>query len=375
MVDELFAQAWDALYGGPPPDDVAEAPLRGLPELLVPGPVLLETGHRFGDLSGLPEDPWIEMLVRPEADLALAAWAFRAARLLPMGRGPDNEWLVVDLEADPGGDHRTYVLDPQGRNPVLLFGDLDELLRWLSAPCDVEPVASDAWSEHLASVECSLGLLWRLHPTLLFGAFRDGAWPDDGIEEPVVDLGSPGWRRLALIWTLAHFRRSREPAVPLDLDPSTLTPTHQILLERLRDLGEAIRADEVPVFVADLSLDDDEEVSQAAMDWMLLFDQARAEPERTPTELMERTQGLLALLQRAVEELIRQELIEVEPQRRTRLVEDLLEVTLKAPRPDAVIPRVLEELMESRNVEEVFADDTELRRVLAAALGFSKKRK
>jgi hypothetical protein len=339
----------------------------------MPGPVVLKTGHRLGDLSGLPEDPWLEMLVRPGADMARTAWIFRAARLLPLGRSPDEGWLATDLEADSGGDHRTYALDPRGGNPVLLFPDLDGLLRWLSKQNDVKPAKPDEWSKEPASVERCLELLWRLHPSVLFEAFRDNAWPEGDVEEPTVEPGTAGWRRLALIWTLAHFHGSREAAAPLDLEPAALTPTHQLLLERLKDLALAIRANTVPAFVTDLSLEGDEEIARAASEWVLLFEGARAEPEHEATELVEKTQGLLTLLQKAVEELIRRELIEVQPQRQPRLVEDMLEVTLKAPRPEVVIPRLIEELMESRNVEEVFADDLELRRILTAALGVATR--
>lgn len=52
MADELFLKAWHSLYGTTPPDVVDDAPLGGLPDLLMPGPVVLDSGHRFGDLSG-----------------------------------------------------------------------------------------------------------------------------------------------------------------------------------------------------------------------------------------------------------------------------------------------------------------------------------
>jgi len=87
--------------------------------------------------------------------------------------------------------------------------------------------------------------------------------------------------------------------------------------------------------------------------------------------LEEETRGLIGLLTQAVEELLRQELIEVVPQRKPKLIEDLLEVTLKTPSADKIIPNLIEALLDSRNVEEVFADDYQLSQVLALALGMS----
>jgi len=369
MADELFLKAWDSLYGTAPPDEMDGSPLGGLPDLLMPGPVVLETEHRIGDLSGLPEDPWPPMLVGPERDSAMTAWIFRAARLLPLGRGPSEEWIVVDLETDLDGRHRTYLLDPDGKGPALLFVALDDLFRWLAAPSALVPIRGDRWSADPTSLEKSLPLIWQLHPALLYTAFCEGGWPKDRMDDPLVEKDRPGWKRAAIIWTLTRYRRRREVDAPPGVEITDLTPTHQVLLEHLRDLSEALEANEIPEFVADLTLDEDEEIAEAALEWMARFDQVRLEPRSPTAELAEETQGIMKVLAQALEELVRLEHVELVEDRGPKLVEDLLEVTLKAPRPDMVIPRLIERLLESKSVEEVYATDHELHQVFSSVLG------
>ena len=72
------------------------------------------------------------------------------------------------------------------------------------------------------------------------------------------------------------------------------------------------------MLVADLALDDDQEVSQSAMEWMLGFDRAleaakgaESGSEEASSASAEKTKGLLLLLQQAVDELIRLEHIEI----------------------------------------------------------------
>lgn len=369
MADELFLKAWDSLYGTAPPDEMDGSPLGGLPDLLMPGPVVLESGHRFGDLSGLPEDPWPAMLVGHERDAAMAAWVFRAARLLPLGRDPDEGWIVVDLETDLEEHYRTYLLDPDGKNPELLFDDLEGLFHWLAEPGELSVIRPDRWSADPASLEKSLPLIWQLHPALLYEEFLEESWPADRVDDPLVEEGRPGWKRAAVIWTLSRYRRRKEVEVPPNIEMTDFTPTHQLLVEHFKDLTEAMQTNEIPEFVADLTLDEDEEIAEAALEWMARFDQVRLEPRSPTEELAEETQGIMKVLALALEELVRLEHIELVEGRGPKLVEDLLETTLKAPRPDMVISRLIERLLESKSVEEVYATDHELHQVFVKVLG------
>ncbi len=369
MRQELFVQAWEALHGEAPLPTDLETPLEALMLLFAQDVVELPTGHVFEISEDLFLDPWPEMLVSPQPERANRDWIFQAAQLLLIGRGPQGEMLALDMEGDSEGRHRVYQIGAGGRMAHLLFPDLDELLAWLCAPEVVPPRKPDRWAANVASIERSLELLWRLHPSVLFQSYRMGVWPSDRVDPPEVDPERPGWQRLALIWTLAQFREHRRTEVPPQLEGMELSSFYQDLLERLEDLEEAMLLDDVPTLLAEMALEDEEDLASAAQSWMEQFDRARTDPKGATAMLAEETKGLMGLLRQAVDELVRLELIEVIPQRKPKLVEDLLEVTLKTPNVNQVIPALIEELLESRNVEEVFADDNELTRVLSVALG------
>jgi hypothetical protein len=369
MNEELFAKAWEALHGDVPVPTALESPLDALTILIGLRQLELPTGHQLEITDDLFGDPWPAMLVGAEPEAANRGWAFQAAQLLVIGRGPQDEWLAIDEERDPEGRHRVYQIGAGGRMAHLLFPDLDGLLEWLCDPRPVGAAKPDQWSGQQPSVERSLELLWRLHPGVLYQSYRMGVWPADKPEPPAVDPESPGWGRMGVIWTLARFRQKQTAEVSPQLEGMELSDAHLLLMERLEDLEEAILLDDVPSYLADLALEEDDEVSQAARSWMDQFDRARADPKGSTAVLAEETRGLLGLLQVAVDELIRLELIEIHPQRRAKLVEELLEVTLKVPRADLLIPSLIEHLLDSRNVEEVFADDSQLGKVLSVALG------
>ena len=49
----------------------------------------------------------------------------------------------------------------------------------------------------------------------------------------------------------------------------------------------------------------------------------------------------------------------------------MLEAVIKAGDPYATVPSIIETLLESAHVEEVYAEDSELKRVISKALGLS----
>lgn len=374
MHDDLMSRVWREVRGAAPPADLPDDPLDALAVLVPDAPVVLGGGLVLGGCAELPSDPWRRMFVGGATELAALAWVLEAARLLPVGRARDDGWLAVDLEADDADRHRVYTLDAQGTSAKTVFKALPDFFEWLAKPGRLPRAAADAWSKRPASVEATLEPLWKLHPSLLVAAYRARKLqPGPAAVEPEVEPGAAGWRRAALVWTLAHFWQTKEAALPPGVAERDVAPVHTLLLGHLSDLADAIAAGEVPALVAELALDDDAELAQGALDWMLAFDATR-EPPQKPVDpaVSERTRGLISLLQAAIDELLRQGAIEVPARAKDRLVEELLETVGKASNAGQIVPLLIESLLESSFVEEVYADDSKLQRILEASLGMKK---
>ena len=375
MRRQLLAEAWQKLQGSEPPEDLPDHPVDMLFELLPAEPIDVVAGFKVG-LAESSEDPWRRMIVDRDPEEALKAWVFEAAQLLLVGRGPSDEWLAVDEEDDPKGNNRVYLVSADGKSAQMLFPTIERFVKWVVSSKAPPAPSSDQWSKNPASVEGSLDALWRLHPADLFLCHRMGTWPSETPPLPKVSSDTAGWRRVALLWTLACFTSTKEAHIPEEMLDEELTPVHSDLIDHLAELQAAIVADEVPTLVADLALDDDEEAAHAAMDWMIAFDRAREKREdardEAASEMAEKTKGALLLLQQALDELIRLEHIEVPQARKSKLVESMLEAVIKAASPYATVPALIETLLDSPYVEEVYADDSELERVLSRALGLAR---
>ena len=373
-----MVQAWQALRGTPPPETMSEHPVDALYELIPTEPVEIGPGFEIG-LGDPPEDPWRTMIVGSEPEPSLREWVFEAAQLLIVGRGPEGEWIAVDEEEDPLGSNRLYLITEDGKTPRPIFTSIDDFVEWIASPTTFEEILQDRWSANEASLEKSIEALWQMHPADLFLCYRIGTWPAEPITLPSFTADAPGWRRTGLLWTLVQFRETREVALPPGVERDDLCDVHLDLYRHLRDLQDAIALSEVPVLVADLALDDDQDVSQSAMEWMIRFDRALeaakggdSGSEEASTALAEKTKALLHLLQQAVDELIRLEHIELPPKKKGTLVEEMLEAVIKAGDPYSTVPSLIETLLESDHVEEVYADDSELVRIFSTALGLSK---
>jgi hypothetical protein len=374
MHDDLMSRVWREVRGGVPPEGLPGDPLDALAALVPDQPVELPGGLVLGGCAELPPDPWRRMFVGGATELAALAWSLEAARLLPIGRARDDGWLAVDLEPDDAGRHRVYVIDAGGTTAKAIFKALPDFLEWLAKPGRLPRAAADAWAKRPASVESALEPLRALHPALLVAAYRARKLqPGPQAVEPTLEPGEPGWRRVALVWSLAHFWLTKDAALPPGVAEREIAPVHKLLLGHLSDLADAIAAGEVPALVADLALDDDAELAQGALDWMLAFDASREKPAKpADPAVSERTKGLISLLQATVEELTRQGAIEVPARAKDRLVEELLETIGKASNANQIVPLLIESLLESSFVEEVYADDSKLQRLLEATLGMRK---
>jgi len=368
MSDDLLNQAWEAVWGAPPPEAVPASLLEALPHLLPPAAFELGAGYNLDECMELPPDVWREMIVFDRTEPRLA-WVFEAAQLFVIGRGPDDSWLAVDTD-DASGSYPTYEIAATGHEARMLLPTIASLYEWIASPgSPPEPTANPSAGD-AGSLESCLTALWQLHPVNFFAAHCAGAELGEPDELPEYAADVTGWRRLAIIWTLDRFRKTREVALPKGLKREMISDPHLTLGEYLHDLAEALEVDDVPAVVAELSLDEDPEIADAAVEWMARFDDVRQdEPEEPPSDLAEKTRGLLELLNAVVAELISQEHIEVEEEQLPKLAEQLLEAVIKAGSPKAAVPALIDKLLDSRNVEEVFADDAQLERVIAKALG------
>lgn len=369
MNREAFIEAWTKIHDAPPPEELPPTVIAALDALLPASSHEVWADYRLGGLSEVIEDPWPRMLVSKTPELSMRTWIIDATGLFELGSGPEGSAIVLDTVLDSDEEHRVYQLDSSGRKSSLLFDSVDGLLAWIATPQAPSKPQQDEWDAGPDGLQAALDLLWRLHPANLFQCHRLDTWPAQELELPHFDPLSPAWRRVAIAWTLAQFHNAKTVSVHPHISQQMLDDTHNELIEYLKELEEAIKNDETPAIVAELSIDDDDSIAEDALEWMVSFDDARERQETdTPTsELAEKTKALLALLQGAVKELVRLEHIEVN--NTPKLVEQLLEAVLAAGSPEKTLPFLIDALLESPHVEEVYADDDELSRVLARALG------
>ena len=78
---------------------------------------------------------------------------------------------------------------------------------------------------------------------------------------------------------------------------------------------------------------------------------------------------LVVSLERAVERLCRDQQLEVDEARRPALVAELLAAAGNAETHHRMLKKVVRTLVDSENVEEVYASDDELREVIRASIG------
>ncbi len=329
----------------------------------------------LNDLREPVADPWRLMIVARKPESAVLAWRIAAAGLLGTASGPGGAWLLIDGSCDVSGRHRVYRADAKGKALTPVFEDVADLARWAldgvvrGAVLETLPtLRADTWSAHPNSVDRLWGPLGVLHPAGMYKAWRAKtslpAAPPPGSFDPE----APGAVRAAVHWTLANFVNARDVAVPPGLQRGRVSALHGTLLDRLNELRVAMERNEVPPLVADLALDDDEALSAAAMDWMLRYDRAR-EPGAVTPPVPDATSAVLRSLRAALEGLRKREVLDIPKGKVKPLADDLFEAALAAPTPRTIPKILVDALLESKHVEEVYADDAELTEAFTKALG------
>ena len=108
-------------------------------------------------------------------------------------------------------------------------------------------------------------------------------------------------------------------------------------------------------------------LAERAQRWRARFEKSTptGEPEAPRPRTTEEISDALDV---AITELARRELIEISARRITHLADELLKVALRAGPVDDLIDRLCKALVDSDRVDEIYADDDEIRKILSDAL-------
>jgi len=361
---------------------VSKKPLRAAPWEFGPVPVV---------------DPWPVLAlgtaaVEPrfsEVREATVRWAFDVAALVPVGRKTGGGWLVVDREPNAQGDHFAFEVGPDGLPTGLRFDRLAPLTSYLAALAAraARPTERvDAGVAQATQLQATvlgpdlvhtgfgaLPLLVRLAPSAFFAAHKAQRWPDATVSVPPFEPGRTPLRTAAL-WALVTFLRTKQFTPPPGLPKTDLPPALTTLFERLTELDKALRVDEVPEYIAWMAFDDDPTPARHAQAWMKAFDaQRKAATATAPAddggEEGRRFRAAYAAVESVVTGLESEESIELQPDRKAELIDELMRALFDARAHEQAVKRMTSVLLESECVEEVFADDLTIQRAFRKGLG------
>lgn len=357
---------------------LAKKPLRAAPWAVGPVPA---------------SDPWPVMALGTTAvdkgftDLREAAvqWAFSVGELTPVARKADGGWLVVDRVPNAQGDHFAFEAGADGAPAGLRFDRLAPLAEYLAALAAKPGARVDAGvapAKHLQAAALgpdlvhsgygALPLLVRLAPSAFFAAHKSQRWPDATVSVPPFEPGRTPYRTAAL-WALVNFLRTRRFTPPPGLPKADLPPAVGTLFERLVELEKALAADEVPEYIAWMAFDDDPTQARHAQAWMKAFDAQRKAPAEAASagdggEEGRRFRAAYAAVEAVVAGLEDDDALEIVPQRRAELIDELMRALFDARAHEQAVKRMTAVLLESECVEEVFADDLTIQRAFRAGL-------
>jgi hypothetical protein len=350
------------------------------------------------EVGPIPEaDPWPVMALGTAAvdkrftDLREAAvhWAFSVGELTPVARKTGGGWLVVDRVPNAQGDHFAFEVGADGVPAGLRFDRLAPLTEYLAAlaaraakpgarvdagvPTATQLQAAALGPDLVHSGFGALPLLVRLAPSAFFAAHKSQRWLDATVSVPPFEPGRTPHRTAAL-WALVNFLRTRKFTPPPGLPKSELPPAVGTLFERLVELEKALAADEVPEYIAWMAFDDDPAQARHAQAWMKAFDAQRKSPaDAAPAddggEEGRRFRAAYAAVESVVAGLEDEDAIELVPQRRAELIDELMRALFDARAHEQAVKRMTAVLLESECVEEVFADDLTIQRAFRAGLG------
>ncbi len=384
---------WESLGGArlpPLPDHPVEALLA-----VVAKKPLKASPWEFGPVPAA--DPWPVLALgtvavdRRFAEVREAAlrWAFAVADLDPVARKPDGSWLVIDRVPNSQGDHFAFEVGPDGVPTGLRFDRLAPLGSYMAAlaaraarpaervdagvPPATQLQAAALGPDLVHTGFGALPLLLRVAPSTFFAAHKAQRWPEATVSVPPFEPGRTPLRTAAL-WALVTFLRTRHFTPPPALPKTDLPVALTTLFERLAELDRALAADEVPEYIAWMAFDDDPVPAREAQGWMKAFDATRKAaaapaPADDGGEEGRRFRAAYAAVEGVVVALEAEDSIELVPQRRPELIDELMRALFEARAHEQAVKRMTAVLLESECVEEVFADDLTIQRAFRAGLG------
>ena len=292
--------------------------------------------------------------------------------------------FYVDRVPDPEGRHRAYVRDEDALpgSPWLTLPDLGALADWWTraAQGELEPapegMEDDDWELAPSSgafvlealLHGSLSSQWEIASMGVFEA-KDVALGEMPL--PVEPVGR-GWQRSLCLHALRAIRRAGRFTLPHDVDPASLASEHQAFLDHLRQLQLAFGG-HVPPFIEEL-VGHQGVIANNAKAWLESFALSAPEPvgEIEDAPLAAPSRELTSFersLRAAVDAVLSQaeEDGELEVKSRDALLDELVIVAGSARSPKQLLKKLVSTLVDSDEVEEVYASDDELRDKFARA--------
>lgn len=319
-----------------------------------------------------------------DSGYALLVAAVQVAGLLPLQcEALQDMTLYVDPIPGPGGEIRALLRDEEllPGLPHSQFTTLDETLRWMtlvSSGADrssmslsplqgaPDPNTGGGVLEAIVGLEAiagaSLGGVWRA------AANRDASELRVAPEAAVtIDPGdrSPGWGRRVCLWVLHKLLQGSPIPAAGELEEPQMTAPQRAFIDHLRQLELALGG-EVPDLVTDTMNGSNDALAARAADWLDAFEQAEDEADAEPQGF---EQVMNSVLLRVLADLEAEELLEVEAGSMPALAAELTTLAADAPTPKKMLKILVEAVVESDLVEEVYADDNTLAERFARAFG------
>lgn len=389
-----------------------EAALAGRDDTTLPAdPAALDyLFERFAhfEVAELSRDLFAELAFAQDRDIARAVISARLAGCVAV-RQLDTPWVYV-IDPDTLSVRSTF----EGQPSVPLTAKLPAMLRFTQLMDDSRSGASkledDELEAALAAEQSPVNPTERFD---LFEAFYDAPLPEvwDGLSRgqwpvgdpvppaPDVDDGNPYVNEELGLYLIASFVQQRSVELPPGFSENDLVGPVKVLFDHLDDLSLGILSKTAPELAITTAQSDGGLAEEAAM-WIQLHDTWRegADRKKAPPAETKKADPLAALLGLALDgddedevaeeipdtpftRMLRQaitdtvnaltarELLEVEDNLRDHLLTELMEAAADARSPKHMLKKLTKCLVNSDNIEEVFATDDDIRSEFNRRLG------
>lgn len=379
-------------------DAVGAGPLPGLPSSPVEAVCAVFTAHPFETREWhfgcfAPGEFWPSLVTGvgdPEGDAgvgdAALGWAFAVGQMQVLARAPKGGSIVVDTWPNDDRDAFVFEVERSGQIGRFRFDRLAPFVSFAAAlvtrhrdpkarvnagvapATKLVPAVMGAQFAH--SAMGALPWLMRLNPAVFFRACRRQGWPEAVVTAPPYEAGRTPLRS-ALVWSLVTFLRTRRVTLAPGLSRAELTAPMRETLAQLEALEAALVSDTVPPVLRALA-EGDGPFAAAAQAWV---ETHRALRQPTLAGAVDvsvegaRFRAVYDAIEQLVDALEAREAIEIVPQRKVELVEEIMRVWTLEDRPKVVLGAMTQQLVDSECVAEVFVDDAEIEAGLRLALG------